>query len=92
MTVEHEEKAQRFVVRLDGADAELTYARPDARTIDLQHTEVPEAGRGRGIADALARAAFDYARNQNLQVIATCPFVRRWLAHHPAERELLVQH
>jgi predicted GNAT family acetyltransferase len=91
MTVEHEETAQRFVVHLDGADAELTYTRPDAPTIDLQHTEVPEAGRGRGVADALAGAAFAYARSQGLKVMPTCPFVRRWLEHHPEERDLLVQ-
>jgi len=91
MTVEHQPAADRFVVHLDGGDAELTYARPDGRTIDLQHTEVPEVGRGRGVADAMAQAAFDYARAQGLKVIATCPFVRRWLAHHPEEHELLLR-
>lgn len=89
MNVEHRASERRFVVRLEDGEAELTYARPDARTIDLQHTEVPPGGRGHGVADALAHAAFAYARGQGLRVIATCPFVRAWLGRHPEERDVL---
>jgi len=83
IVVEHEPGNQRFIVRLPGGDAELTYTRPDRQTIDLKHTEVPESGRGHGVAEALAHAAMGYARKEGLQVIPTCPFVRRWLGRHP---------
>lgn len=94
VTVEHHPDEHRFVVRVgagDAEDAELTYARPDGRTIDLQHTAVPAAGRGRGVADALARAAFGYARAEGLRVVPTCPFVRAWLTRHPEERDLIAR-
>jgi uncharacterized protein len=89
MTVEHVPKESRFVVRIGADTAELTYTLPDVHTIDLQHTSVPESARGHGVADALAEAAFAYARAQGLQVIPTCPFVRRWLIKHPEQHDLV---
>ena len=89
MTVEHDAPNDRFVVHLPDGDAELLYARPDERTIDLQHTEVPASARGQGVADELARAAFEYVREQGLQVVVTCPFVRTWLRRHPEERSMV---
>jgi predicted GNAT family acetyltransferase len=89
MTVEHRPDEHRFVVQLDGGDAELTYTRPDAKTIDLRHTGVPKSGRGHGVADALAAAAFAYARAEGLRVIPTCPFVQGWLGRHPEGRDLI---
>jgi predicted GNAT family acetyltransferase len=89
MNVEHDEKGSRFVVRLEGEDADLVYSRINSKLIDLQHTYVPESGRGHGVAEALAVAAFAYAREQGLRVVPTCPFVRRWLRHHPEELKLV---
>ena len=69
----------------DGAHIAVLEYRRSARRIDLIHTEVPEALRGRGIGDRLARAALDYARNEGLHVVAVCPFVRSYLRRHPDE-------
>jgi predicted GNAT family acetyltransferase len=38
------------------------------------------------VADALVRAALAYARERDLNVIATCPYVQAWLRRHPEER------
>ena len=89
MTVEHRERERRFVVRFDGDDAELAYVRAGPKVIDLRHTYVPKSARGHGVAEALAQAAFDYAREHGLRVVPTCPFVRRWLASHPNEMKLV---
>ena len=87
MNVEHDEKAGRFSVRTDddqdGGDAELIYLRVGPKLIDIQHTYVPPNGRGHGVAEALATAAFDYARDRGYLVVPTCPFVRKWLGLHP---------
>jgi predicted GNAT family acetyltransferase len=85
MNVEHDEKAARFTVRVEGDDenAELTYLRVGPKLIDIQHTYVPAGGRGHGVAEALATAAFDYARDRGFRVVPTCPFVRKWLRLHP---------
>lgn len=54
--------------------------------LDLQHTEAPSTAKGLGVGDALVRAALAYAREHDLKVIATCPYVQRWLRKHPEER------
>jgi predicted GNAT family acetyltransferase len=87
--VEHDPKRNRFVARFPEGDAELAYVRVAAGTLDLTHTFVPPALRGRGIAEALVRAALAHARQQHLKLIPTCPYVARWLDRHPQERELV---
>ena len=91
MKVEHDEKGSRFFARVDadGDEAVLAYTRVGPKLIDVQHTYVPESARGHGLAEALAQAAFDYARERGYRVVPTCPFVRTWLAHHPEELKLV---
>jgi predicted GNAT family acetyltransferase len=89
MTVEHDEKESRFFVSLDGDEADLVYTRIGPKLIDLQHTYVPESARGHGVADALAEAAFAYAREHGDRVVPSCPFVRVWLRRHPEQCKLL---
>jgi predicted GNAT family acetyltransferase len=89
MNVEHDEHGSRFVVRIGDDEATLTYTVAGPKLIDLQHTFVPESGRGHGIAEMLATAAFDYARERGLRVVPSCPFVRAWLRRHPDELALV---
>ncbi len=58
----------------------LDYIRREQR-IRLVHTAVDVQGRGAG--SALARGALDDALGEGLHVIVECPFVLRWLGHHP---------
>ncbi len=67
----------------------LTYAVRNGR-IALIHTEVMEAYEGRGIAAALARFALDDARRRGLLVIASCPYVKRYLETHPDDLDIVV--
>jgi uncharacterized protein len=86
MTVQHDPERSRFFVALPDGDAGLVYAPFNDDILDLQHTEVPPSGKGHGVADALVRAALAFARQRNLHVIATCPYVQGWLRRHPKER------
>lgn len=86
LTVRHDPGQSRFVVDLPGGPAELFYGEFSEDVLDLQHTEVPPAGRGRGVGDALVRAALAYARERGARVMATCPYVQVWLRRHPEER------
>jgi predicted GNAT family acetyltransferase len=74
----------RFVVRTDGAEAELVY-RVRGDRIYLIHTEVPESLGGRGIAGQLVRASIRRAQADGLTIVPWCPFARRWLKEHPDE-------
>jgi predicted GNAT family acetyltransferase len=86
LAVRHEPERSRFVVDIPGGQAELLYGEFGDGILDLQHTEVPPAGRGKGVSDALVRAALGFAREQGARVMATCPYVQAWLRRHPGER------
>ena len=89
MKIEHDERDRRFFVHLDDGDAELAYTRVDPNLMDIQHTYVPENARGEGLAESLAEAAFDFARDNGLCVVPTCPFVRKWVASHTEHMPLV---
>jgi len=87
--VEHDLAARRFLVRHPEGESELTYAERPGQVLDLIHTEVPRALRGRGIGSALVREAMAHARRGGYRVIPSCPFIARWLEDHPEERDLV---
>jgi uncharacterized protein len=68
----------RFELTTDGQTAFLLY-RKTPETLELIHTEVPEALRGRHLGDALVEYALDKAHAWNLRVVAICPFARAYL-------------
>lgn len=89
MEIEHEPHAQRFVAAVEGGEAKLEYSTPREGVIDLLHTVVPRAARGRGVGTALVERAVEHARREGLKVVATCPFARAWLARHSGHEDLL---
>lgn len=78
----------RFEVRVDERVAFLLFRLRDAR-LSLIHTEVPPALQHQGLADALARAALEYAREHSLRVKVICPFVANFLDRHPEFQDLV---
>ena len=72
----------RFVIDIDGLEAELVYRSEPGRLI-LVHTEVPDALGGRGLGGRLVRAAIAEALSGGLTLVPWCPFARRWLRDHP---------
>lgn len=84
LTVENQPDQSRYALLKDGelvgvAEYDL---RPDA--IVFTHTEIEEAKRERGMASQLVQSALDDVRdNTGLRVVASCPYVRRWLEDHP---------
>ena len=90
MTVQHDPAQQRFRVTLQGQEAFLSY-RIAGKEIDLHHTFVPEAFRGRGLAERLCQAAFEYAKAAPLTVIPSCPYISGAYLKRHAEYAPLVK-
>ena len=81
---------QRYEAHLDGGLAGiLDYVVKGGRIV-LVHTEVAAGYEGRGIGAGLARFALDEARRRGLRVVASCPFVRRYLVKHPEDHDIVV--
>lgn len=78
----------RFEVRV-GDDVAFAEYHLKPGQIVLPHTVVPPAFEGKGVASALARYAFGYAREHGLTVIPTCPFMSAWVKKHPEAQDVV---
>src|SRR6266852_468852 len=87
-TVVHDASKQRFEINIDGQLSVLEYTFKNHRLF-LTHTEVPQgvlaklALESQGPGTDLAHAALEYARQNELTVVAICPFVQEYVSSHP---------
>jgi predicted GNAT family acetyltransferase len=80
--VVHNAAQSRFEVHLDGQLSRLEY-RIASGVLPINHTEVPPALGGRGIAGMLVAAAVAYAKGAGLRVVPNCSYARSWLERNP---------
>ena len=80
--VVHNASNQRFEMDVDGQLSVLEYTFKNHRLF-LTHTEVPPALQNEGLGTKLAHAALEYARKNDLNVVAICPFVKEYVDGHP---------
>jgi uncharacterized protein len=78
----HNASKQRFEIDTDGQISVLEYTFKNHRLF-LTHTEVPQALERQGLGTELAHAALEYARQNELSVVAICPFVQEYVGSHP---------
>jgi predicted GNAT family acetyltransferase len=89
-TISHNAAEHRFEATTDHGLATLRYfERGDV--LDLAHTAVPQEAEGQGLGGALARNALEYARDNGLKVIPSCPFVHRYLQQHKEYADVVVR-
>ncbi len=80
MEIKHE--SLRFYLITPGGEAELLY-RIEGNVMSIYHTFVPDTERGKGTAEKLAVAAFDFAKEKRLKVRPDCPYIVHFLQKHP---------
>jgi predicted GNAT family acetyltransferase len=88
--VQHEPAQNRFAATVEGGTAELEYQRADDVLIFV-HTFVPEAARGEDVGAALVEAALDHVRENDLRLVAQCPFVKHYVEEHPEAQALVAR-
>lgn len=88
-SIRHEPEARRFVIEVAGETGLIRYRELLGSVLDLDHTFVPPALRGSGIASQLTEHALRYAREHGYRVIPSCPFVAAFIERHPQHRDLL---
>ena len=77
---------EMFYVEKDGAViAELVYSRFVPGEMLIEHTQVDESLKGKGVGLQLIHAAVDLARSQQLKVIPQCPFALSVFQKKPQE-------
>jgi predicted GNAT family acetyltransferase len=80
----------RFEIEQDSHVAYLEYNLA-GKVLQLIHSEVPEALRGRGLATELAKSALDWARENGVKVDVICPSVAAYLEKYPEYSDLVVK-
>jgi len=83
ITREHGTTKGRYVLRLNGAEAELTYSITTPTLIIADHTAVPDVLRGTGAGLALVTRLVEDARAEGLRIMPLCPFVNAQRKKHP---------
>lgn len=75
----------RYAAKVEGVveEGELTYSRANDHLIIADHTSVPDALRGKGIALALATRLVEDARLEGVKIIPLCPYVNAERRKHP---------
>ena len=91
MTVEREDGPTRgryFITLSPDAEAEMTFRKGDNNTIIIDHTGVPPAFEGRGIAAKLVIKAIEDARKQGFKLNPVCSYVVAQFRRHPEWADL----
>lgn len=77
---------EKFFYEKNGELSYLVYRKPHTNTIELVDTFVAENQRGQGIGSAIIRFALEYARKNDLKIMATCPAVKSFIAKNEEYR------
>ena len=92
MEIQRDEHGKKgaFYIEKDGEwIAEMTYQKTGDREITIDHTEVEESMRDEGVGERLVAEGVRFARENNLRVVATCPFVRKTINKTPEFHDVL---
>ena len=70
--------------------AEVTFPKRDDSRVNLDHVYVDPNLRGQGVAGELVRKAYEFIKEKNLLIIATCPYAIAWFKRHPDYQDIVV--
>jgi len=87
--VTHNADKDRYEIHVDGILAGFTQAFEDGDVVTFPHTVVFDQFEGQGLASQLVTGALDDVRVRGKKIIATCPYVARFVEKHPDYHDLL---
>jgi len=87
--VRHNVSARRYEAEVNGLLAVAEYEWGEGGVQVFTHTLVPEALRGRGLAEALVRTALDEAQAAGRKVVPACSYVAKFIERHRQYAPLL---
>jgi uncharacterized protein len=92
MQIQNEEHGAKgaFFIEQDGEwIAEMTYRKSGENTIIIDHTEVDKSLQGEGVGKELVEAGVEFARKNNLKIVAECPFAKKVIDEAPEFQDVL---
>lgn len=89
MNIQHNEHEKKFFIPLEEEEVVLNYSL-EGNVIDFHHTFVPLSARGKGLAEKIVKAGFEYARANKLKVVPSCPYISgTFLSRYPEYQSLV---
>lgn len=89
ITQEEGRSGGRYRAELAGHFGEMTYSRASPSLIIIDHTQVDDALRGKGVGQALAEHAVLEARSGGWKIIPLCPFFKAQVERHPEWHDII---
>lgn len=87
----HRPGTQRFEIKDGTPDPAFISYRQDGDTVVIEHTYVPPALRGKGIAAILTQDALLEARRLGWKIIPDCSYVETYILRNPEFADVLHQ-
>ena len=81
----------RFEITVDGKLAGFTDYQDKCNVRNFNHTEVFEEFRGRGLSKPLIKFSLDHARENDLQILPTCPAYEKFLQKNEEYQDLVAE-
>jgi predicted GNAT family acetyltransferase len=82
----HEPERRRFLLEAQEGTAEITY-RLYEKALIVEHTFVPQALRGRGVAERLTRYALKEIQKLGCEIKAECSYTQSFLQRVADQKE-----
>jgi len=89
MEIKHDMERQKFYLEKSGKVSYVKYMMEDSKIINILKVFVHPDLRNKGLAGKLAKAALNYAKENNLKVIPTCSYACYFIARNKEYEELL---
>ncbi|MFC4534314.1 GNAT family N-acetyltransferase [Sphaerisporangium dianthi] len=83
--------AGRYEITVGGRLAGFAEYHHRADRLVFTHTEIGGEFEGQGLGSRLIRGALDGARAAGASVVPICPFVARYIEHHPEYGDLVAK-
>ena len=86
---ETEDNGKFFIEENDRQIALMTYKKTGDGVITIDHTEVDSNFRGEGLGEDLVAETVEFARENNLKIVPTCPFAKKVIDDKPKFQDVL---
>ncbi|MDC7089000.1 GNAT family N-acetyltransferase [Corynebacterium pseudodiphtheriticum] len=81
----------RFEITVDGKLAGFADYQDKGNVRNFNHTEVFEEFRGQGLSKPLIKFSLDHARENDLQILPTCPAYEKFLQKNEEYQDLVAE-
>ncbi|MDO6676135.1 GNAT family N-acetyltransferase [Tenacibaculum sp. 1_MG-2023] len=92
MKIQQEDNGKKgeFFIEIDGnRDGLMTYTWAGDDKLIIDHTEVGDSLRGKGVGYKLVAASVEFARTQNIKILPLCPFAKSVFDKKPEYSDVL---